>query len=95
MREAAVILHEDYIITDDDMSCTDDDFACIDDDYACVDADDAVCDDYRDGLLPHEAEAYEKEKAYLDLFIDVLRFPLRYGLSYEKINKYKSVVGYY
>lgn len=34
---------------------------CIDDDYSIVDDDDTVCDDERDGLLPEEVKAYQRE----------------------------------
>lgn len=73
---------DDWACIDDDFACRDDDFACIDDDWACIDDDDAVCDDERDGLTEEEADAYEKEKAWYDLFKEVLQFPYSYGLSW-------------
>lgn len=79
----------------DDWACTDDDWACTDDDLACVDADDAVCDDYRDGLLPQEAEIYEREKALFDFIQYVLWNPYEFGLSYKIRNTYIHSVGYY
>ena len=65
---------DDLACIDDDFACRDDDFACIDDDWACIDDDDAVCDDERDGLTEEEADAYEKEKAWYDLFKEVLQY---------------------
>lgn len=73
---------DDFACIDDDFACRDDDFACIDDDWACIDDDDAVCDDERDGLTEEEADAYEKEKAWYDLFKEVLQYPYSYGLSW-------------
>ena len=68
---------DDLACIDDDFACRDDDFACIDDDWACIDDDDAVCDDERDGLTEEEADAYEKEKAWYDLFKEVLQYPVQ------------------
>lgn len=85
----------------DDLSCIDDDWCCIDnddsvydDDWSCIDGDDAVCDDERDGLTEEEANAYEKEKAWYDLFNKILMFPHYYGLSWKIISLYRQPIKY-
>lgn len=88
MRFMATLYYEEYI-------CRDDDLACIDDDLACVDADDAVCDDDRDGLLPHEVEEYEKEQRILNALHHILCCPYNYGLTRKTVHDYVSTVGYY
>lgn len=79
---------DDLACIDDDFACRDDDFACIDDDWACID------DDERDGLTEEEADAYEKEKAWYDLFKEVLQFPYSYGLSWEIVSAYRQPIKY-
>ena len=85
---------DDLACIDDDFACRDDDFACIDDDWACIDDDDAVCDDERDGLTEEEADAYEKEKAWYDLFKEVLQYPYSYGLSWGIVLAYRQPIKY-
>ncbi len=85
---------DDLACIDDDFACRDDDFACIDDDWACIDDDDAVRDNERDGLTEEEADAYEKEKAWYDLFKEVLQFPYSYGLSWEIVSAYRQPIKY-
>ena len=62
----------------------------------CADAVDIeeVCDDERDGLTEEEADAYEKEKAWYDLFKEVLQFPYSYGLSWEIVSAYRQPIKY-